>query len=285
MNALAKQVSGNHYKSMAIQPIEFSMGNGLDACVHSTIKYIVRHAQKGGRSDLEKALHFVELREQVGVHNTRTWTIPMFEFCRANNVPPEESSVLIALFVWVTSGLRQHLFLLKEELRQLIELRYPQPAAEQPPMTTTDALTGLMKIVESDVDLSVDSNVVVGVFKGIGKAQRLCHFLASRSGWWTDMATGERRTLDQVNVPEKLMLIVSEVAEAMEGHRRNRMDDKLPDRPMLEVELADTLIRVFDLAGFLQLDMAGAVIEKLAFNQQRADHKIENRLAVGGKKF
>jgi NTP pyrophosphatase (non-canonical NTP hydrolase) len=87
-----------------------------------------------------------------------------------------------------------------------------------------------------------------------------------------------------VNVGEKLMLITTEVAEAMEGHRKLLMDDHLPERTMLEVELADVVIRVFDLAGGLDLDVAGAIAEKLAYNAQRADHKIENRRAVGGKK-
>lgn len=45
------------------------------------------------------------------------------------------------------------------------------------------------------------------------------------------------------------------------------------------------LIRVFDLAGGLGLGVAGAMIEKLAYNQKRADHKRENRAAEGGKKF
>ncbi|MNQ87982.1 hypothetical protein D3C85_1032280 [compost metagenome] len=119
--------------------------------------------------------------------------------------------------------------------------------------------------------------------QGLVYLQDLCHVLAAN--WWIDMATGERKTLDQVNVPEKLCLIHSEISEAMEGHRKNLMDDKLPHRKMLEVELADALIRILDLAGFLGLDMAGATAEKLAFNMQRADHKIENRKAEGGKAF
>ena len=71
----------------------------------------------------------------------------------------------------------------------------------------------------------------------------------------------------------------------MEGDRKDLMDDKLPHRKMLEVELADALIRIHDLAGFLGLDLAGAVVEKLAFNQQRADHKLDNRRAEGGKSY
>lgn len=112
-----------------------------------------------------------------------------------------------------------------------------------------------------------------------------CHALATKSGWWTDVKTGEPLTLEQVNIAEKLCLIHSEVSEAMEGARKGLQDDHLPQRSMLEVELADAVIRIFDLAGFLKLDIAGAMIEKLAYNQQRADHKLENRAKDGGKAF
>lgn len=122
-------------------------------------------------------------------------------------------------------------------------------------------------------------------FDGLQSTTMLCHGLAAKSGWWNDKQTGERLKPEQINVAEKLCLIHSEVSEAMEGHRKNLMDDKLPHRKMLEVELADALIRIHDLAGFLGLDLAGATIEKLAFNQQRPDHKMENRLKEGGKAF
>lgn len=118
-----------------------------------------------------------------------------------------------------------------------------------------------------------------------------CHGAAKKSGWWTNLKTGEDLTTRlegggyKFNVPEKLCLIHSEVSEAMEGHRKNLADDKLPHRMMVEVELADAVIRIFDLAGAMGLDMGGAIAEKLAYNAQRADHKIENRLAENGKKF
>jgi NTP pyrophosphatase (non-canonical NTP hydrolase) len=117
----------------------------------------------------------------------------------------------------------------------------------------------------------------------IGPLNRLaaeCH--ATNQHWWHHPATGER--LDR-NKGELLMLIVSEVAEAMEGERKNLMDDKLPHRRMAEVELADVLIRVFDYCGAYGYDLDGAVAEKRAFNAVRADHKAESRLAPGGKAF
>lgn len=82
-----------------------------------------------------------------------------------------------------------------------------------------------------------------------------------------------------------LMLIVSEVAEAMEGERKDLMDDHLPYRKMAEVELADAMIRIADYAGKHGYDLEGAIAEKLMYNRQRADHKPEARNAPGGKQF
>jgi len=111
-----------------------------------------------------------------------------------------------------------------------------------------------------------------------------------KAGWWTNLETNEdlrsaKGEKPKRNVPEMLMLVVSEVAEAMEGHRKNLMDDKLPHRLMLEVELADAVIRILDMAGGLGLDLEGAIVEKLEFNKTREDHQIANRLSENGKKF
>lgn len=97
-------------------------------------------------------------------------------------------------------------------------------------------------------------------------------------------STGYPKVLPTANVGEKLMLVVTEVAEAMEGYRKMQMDDHLPHRNMLEVELADAVIRILDLSGGLGLDVPGAIAEKLVYNGSREDHKVKNRLAVGGKK-
>lgn len=107
-----------------------------------------------------------------------------------------------------------------------------------------------------------------------------CH--AANITWWQDLETG--RPI-QRNKGELLMLIESEVAEAMEGARKNLQDDKLVDRKMEEVELADALVRIFDYAGGFGLDLGGAFEEKMDYNAQRADHKPEHRLAEGGKRW
>lgn len=100
--------------------------------------------------------------------------------------------------------------------------------------------------------------------------------------WWTDIRTGDPL---KRNVGEMLCLVHSEISEAMEGHRKGLNDDHLPSRPMIEVELADAVIRIFDIAAGLGLDLGGAYVEKLAYNRNRADHKKEARLAEGGKAY
>lgn len=162
-------------------------------------------------------------------------------------------------------------------------------------------------------------------------------------GWWDDM--------DRCKL-EALQLVSTEIAEATEAERKDLMDDHLPHRKGGEVELADALIRVLDMAGaygwryqarsgwlsdvdtvmdltttigskhfmlnalviglgtsvmedddeivmyYSMLvkmlcgvasqqgyDIEAAMVEKLAYNAQRADHKRANRAKEGGKKF
>lgn len=115
--------------------------------------------------------------------------------------------------------------------------------------------------------------------------QAACHSASKSAGWWIDPATGASITQNPFCFSNKLMLAVSELSEAMEGDRKNLPDDKLPHRAMREVELADAVIRIFDLAGAYGMDLGGAIAEKMAFNSQRPDHKLENRQAAGGKSY
>lgn len=59
--ALGVQVGGDHYKRLAIQPIEFIFANSIPFAEGSVIKYVSRWRQKGGVADLKKARHFLDL--------------------------------------------------------------------------------------------------------------------------------------------------------------------------------------------------------------------------------
>jgi hypothetical protein len=54
-------VDGDHYQKLAIQPMQYSLLNGLDACQHTVIKYVTRFRDKGGISDLLKAKHCIDM--------------------------------------------------------------------------------------------------------------------------------------------------------------------------------------------------------------------------------
>ncbi len=100
--------------------------------------------------------------------------------------------------------------------------------------------------------------------------------------WWKDIRTGEPLAR---NMGEMLMLVVSEIAEAMEGHRKSLPDDKLPHREMLHVELADACIRIFDICAHNNIPLGDIIYEKTLFNLTRHDHTYEVRKAPGGKAY
>ncbi len=100
--------------------------------------------------------------------------------------------------------------------------------------------------------------------------------------WWRDLHTGE--PIDR-NMGEVLCLVHSEISEALEGHRKGLMDDHLPHRRMFDVEIADAMIRLMDIAAHECPDLPEIIMEKLDYNLQRADHKPENRRLEGGKRY
>ena len=122
---------------------------------------------------------------------------------------------------------------------------------------------------------------------------------ATPRGWWNDLHTGEPLGCVYVNEDGMLTgekpkgsksygdqnsLFHAELSEAYEGYRKNQMSDKIPDFTAVEEELADTLIRILDTAGGMNLRLAEAFAAKMVYNHYRPDHSPENRLKADGKK-
>ena len=69
MSAFDKQVGGDHFNKLEIQPFQYSMGNGLDPMQHTAIKYVTRFRDKNGVEDLKKAIHVLEMLIEWEVSN------------------------------------------------------------------------------------------------------------------------------------------------------------------------------------------------------------------------
>ena len=120
------------------------------------------------------------------------------------------------------------------------------------------------------------------ILQGFADAQKLLHDTARKAGWYQNPETGE--VVDR-SFGEVIALMHSELSEALEAYRKDKLDDHLPDRLGVEVELADCIIRILDTAEYLGLDIGDAILAKNRYNEQRQDHKLENRAKTGGKKF
>lgn len=124
MSALDRQIAGTHYKDFPIQPVEMIAANGYDYFVGNILKYVCRWRFKGGLSDLQKALHYAEIRRDVAMYRhesavvdrvervmallwfwrmriarkpEKRFPIDMHTFVRVNDIPPYDDHVLYAL--------------------------------------------------------------------------------------------------------------------------------------------------------------------------------------------
>jgi len=96
----------------------------------------------------------------------------------------------------------------------------------------------------------LESTAIKG--KSLNELSAICHSIAKEKGFWDEPR----------NIGEALMLIVTELAEAMEGYRHQDSDN-------FREELADTFIRLFDLCGGLNIDIAGEIEKKSNKNKNR----------------
>lgn len=82
---------------------------------------------------------------------------------------------------------------------------------------------------------------------------------------------GEETVFDPTlrNTGEAIALMHSELSEALEAHRKNLMDDKLPHFQGIFVELADTIIRILDYCAAHDVEIEPIILAKMAYNAGR----------------
>ena len=93
---------------------------------------------------------------------------------------------------------------------------------------------------------------------------KTAHKAAADKGFWDT----------KPNLGEKIALIHSELAEALEEVRAGHAPDEVYEvdgKPEgLPIELADAAIRIADLCGHYGIDLNAAVEKKLRYNRTRA---------------
>jgi len=103
-------------------------------------------------------------------------------------------------------------------------------------------------------------NTNYGFKEAFEDTQKDIHDIAVKSGWWDN----------QRNDGELIALMHSELSEALEVLRDgDKKSDKVPEYTLLELELADVVIRLMDFAEARMLDVAGAILAKAEFNKTR----------------
>lgn len=125
-------------------------------------------------------------------------------------------------------------------IKRMLKMRHNE-AAELPEKVTA-------KDAEVQFRLAFDSQIVNA------------HRIAREHGWHDEEHEDGTR----------LALIHCEISEALQALRDgNRADKHCPDFSSLEIELADVVIRIMDYAGLQNLDIAGAIIAKMHYNETR----------------
>lgn len=97
------------------------------------------------------------------------------------------------------------------------------------------------------------------IFKTLDVFAEYCYQKAKEKGWWDE----------DRNDGEMIALMHSELSEALEGLRKPQQSEKLPNYTLVEEEMADVMIRIFDFCGARGIRLGDAVREKIKFNENR----------------
>lgn len=114
----------------------------------------------------------------------------------------------------------------------------------------------------------------------LNKLRDICHSNAVTKGFYSSIFDITLLVQDNLGIKQcqelkalislsRLMLINTELSEMAEGIRKPQQSNHIPDIALINEELADVLIRCFDLAGYLNIDLDSAVQRKMEFNANR----------------
>lgn len=132
----------------------------------------------------------------------------------------------------------------------------------------------------SELSGQLENNLLQRAATGIDYLSQRCFANADSKGFWnnyraicTVLSQAQDKTLledyQHSFFAQRLALIHSEVSEALEGDRKTLWDDKLPQYKMQDVELADAMIRIFDLAGGKNIPLGEIIMAKMGYNSTR----------------
>jgi len=106
--ALSTQIGGGHYKGLKIEPFTFALVNHYDAACFSILKYVTRHAAKGGAVDLGKASHICSIRAEESPTDLRVGArnkIDIETSITENGIADREANILRDLHLWARNDL------------------------------------------------------------------------------------------------------------------------------------------------------------------------------------
>lgn len=119
-SALDVQVGGGHYKSMAMQPVEFAVKAKLSFIQGCIVKYVSRYKNKNGKQDIEKAIHFarlaIELNEQGDELMSNLGLA--YTYCKANKLSQVQTNIIV-------SAVKEDFYGVIRCCNQLIKQEYP----------------------------------------------------------------------------------------------------------------------------------------------------------------
>lgn len=138
-SASARQVGGDHYTRLGMQPFEFSLANGWDSGSHTVLKYVSRHhsiERDKAIQSLRKAHHVAEIMQsamdEYRFINTACMVAarhPIGHYCSINKLGDIETTALVYLAAWlygyeIGSTLKVRGIMVMNAIEEILEQRY-----------------------------------------------------------------------------------------------------------------------------------------------------------------